>query len=606
MIEKIEKEILYKMLDDNINGYLIAFPVKPDIKIDTIHNTWYTNLNVAVEASEWRGLCNCPKCRGKVWKNNSPSCPECTVGHANKKMIYLLSPKDKKMVENMINEEVERLSLNRQRTNIYVYFTDYIRVSYYKARERLFRTYYVREKMDGSDGIDIVRVTLNAVIDDNYNASIEEKYDSFTEIIPGKQIVAKKKTKAKGEEEISLFDAFHITSDNVTEDENVCFDGADSMIEFMSANEAFSRKTGFLNLLMNYSGEIPENSLFLLYMYLLSEYPVIELLVKMGYYGLVFGLFKKIQSCYKRDSIKENVNELSNLLNQTTKGKAALSIPSYIGSYLNAKNASIDEYMTWASINEREPISEKTFNEYIRSEAYLYLNYYNELKNLPNIMKYGYTLAKASKYIMQQYHHDSYGKMNVRNKPPYGVSHFNTIAFLWKDYLEMCEVLGFEAAKFPKNLKSVHDDVMSARESLRNIETDVKLGLIAEAYEGYSSDSKYLTVVFPKCTSDFIREGNEQHNCVGGYSRYVHEGRCRIFFIRRKDQPDSSYITAECTKSGLRQLFYRNNQAVTDYREREFAKAVCKFILSRPWEPDEKKIKDKLKEAQMKNQAMNM
>ena len=73
-----------------------------------------------------------------------------------------------------------------------------------------------------------------------------------------------------------------------------------------------------------------------------------------------------------------------------------------------------------------------------------------------------------------------------------------------------------------------------------------------------------MTIVFPKSENDFINEGNQQHNCVGSYPNKVRNGSCIIFFIRFKDNPNKSFITAECTKSGLGQCFYSNNRHVDD------------------------------------------
>ena len=77
-----------------------------------------------------------------------------------------------------------------------------------------------------------------------------------------------------------------------------------------------------------------------------------------------------------------------------------------------------------------------------------------------------------------------------------------------------------------------------------------------------------------------IEEGNQQHNCVGSYIRSVSEGQCVIFFIRKKDEPHHSFITAECRKNGLGQLMYANNRWVGDDDLRKFASSICNKILT--------------------------
>lgn len=60
----------------------------------------------------------------------------------------------------------------------------------------------------------------------------------------------------------------------------------------------------------------------------------------------------------------------------------------------------------------------------------------------------------------------------------------------------------------------------------------------------FFEDDTYITV-FPKSKQDFITEGQEQNNCVGGYSSYVIEGHKIVAFIRRKDNIEKPFITCD-------------------------------------------------------------
>lgn len=57
-------------------------------------------------------------------------------------------------------------------------------------------------------------------------------------------------------------------------------------------------------------------------------------------------------------------------------------------------------------------------------------------------------------------------------------------------------------------------------------------------------------IKLPYTKNDLVLEGNNQHNCVGGYDSAIKEGRSCIYFIRRKDKPEQSYITCEFTIRG--------------------------------------------------------
>lgn len=585
MITELNEGIVKKLIADNSKDFFIAAPIKPKKKESkrATYNSTVTDFEIIAE--KYNVMCSCEQSKGEIQQNSTPTCKFCNAStnryERDKVNVFLISSK--------FNSEItsRRKDLGERGNGWYsgkIIDEDNGQVSPVTSYQPI-RTYYVREKLDGEIGIDIVRVTFS-ITSDGEKFICGTKYDKFAEIVPGKVVQAYKFTKARGQENIDFFDAFHITSDNVINDENVYFEGANSMIDFIYSYPDFAKRTGLYELIKNYHSTIPENSLFLLYMYLYSEYPVVELLVKMGYYKLIFGLMDMICSSYRRDEIKRRVSELSSLLNQTTKGSASLTIPTYIGSFLNSKGASIDEYMAWVALNEYSPISKDNFEKFIDSEVYWYLNYYDQLRNIPNIIKYGYTLNQCVKHIMSQYFkEDKWNINNPKTNSYCSSSRLQSVIYMWKDYLEHCEILEVEPDKFPQDIKKAHDDISIAYKAKLNEMTDKQLKAIANQYNSYKTTSKYYDVVFPEKVTDFIKEGNDMHNCVGGYAARVTRGDCRIFFIRKIDEIDKSYITAECTKSGLGQLFYRNNTPVQDHTEREYAKAVCKFMLSRPWVP---------------------
>lgn len=592
MIEKLNRAFVKKLFLDNCSTPLVTL-VKPTLKGET-YSTYGGGErgNVIISSSKVILMCPCNGFEKQELSKDSMDrciCPLCNQGFNSwqRRAKVILSADTIKDAEKKHSELNKKDTYRYYAGNYIVKFGGFQNSSdgKPKSREKLLQTYYVKEKLDGTCGIDIVRLTINAVAN-NGDITFEEKYDKWCEVVPGQKIAAYKFTKARGQEEIDIFDAFHITSDNVTNDECVYFEGATSMIDFIANNPDFAKRTGLDELVMNYlpTSLIPENSLFLLYLYLYSKYPVVELLVKMKYYGLVFGLMEKICSAYRREDIKASVSSLNKLLNQTSKGSASLSIPSYIGQYLNAKGARIDEYFSWVALNEYESISKENFEKIIASEAYWYINYYNLLGQLPNIIKYGYTLNQVTKYIMKQYMGD--GKWSIcQNKVDYRTPHpISSIISLWKDYLEHCELMDIKPDKFPQDVKKAHDDIMTAYKAIEDKMVDKELATIADKYSSYKTTSKHYDVVVPRSVNDFVTEGNNQHNCVGGYVERVRKGMCRVFFIRKIDDMETSYITAECSKSGtLAQIKYRNNISVTNYDEVEYAKAFCKFIMSKGW-----------------------
>lgn len=80
-------------------------------------------------------------------------------------------------------------------------------------------------------------------------------------------------------------------------------------------------------------------------------------------------------------------------------------------------------------------------------------------------------------------------------------------------------------------------------------------------------EDETFTVVVPTTIAELVKEGEEQHNCVGdyGYDKKVLEGKCNIVFIRKKISPNKSYITCEINPNGhIIQYYLAHNYSVYD------------------------------------------
>lgn len=77
-------------------------------------------------------------------------------------------------------------------------------------------------------------------------------------------------------------------------------------------------------------------------------------------------------------------------------------------------------------------------------------------------------------------------------------------------------------------------------------------------------DERYK-VIIPTCAQDFINEGNNNRNCVGGYVDNVLNGYKYVCFIRDKQDLEKSLVTCDIYASTLRinQFLLRSNYEVT-------------------------------------------
>ena len=137
------------------------------------------------------------------------------------------------------------------------------------------------------------------------------------------------------------------------------------------------------------------------------------------------------------------------------------------------------------------------------------------------------------------------------------------------DYLTACTYfklnLNDTKVLFPHNFTYWHDYYINQMQISKNADIDKKISKVAKKYSYLLQDVNDLTLLFPKCTNDFIDEGKALNHCVGkmSYNTKMAEGKSLIIFIRHIDTPEKSFITMEYdpkTKKIL-QLYGENDRA---------------------------------------------
>lgn len=160
---------------------------------------------------------------------------------------------------------------------------------------------------------------------------------------------------------------------------------------------------------------------------------------------------------------------------------------------------------------------------------------------------------------------------------------------LYRDYLHMAQDLesdmGRRAILEPQDLKGRHDllaarvnEVRAGRENAR-MQKIIDEGLYWWAHEYANED---FCVVYPQKRSDFITEGQRLNHCVGGaryYERHL-EGRRMVFFIRRANEQDKAYFTAEIDVSSGRILqLYGFGDCSAPKEVRDFTEGFARAVL---------------------------
>lgn len=437
----------------------------------------------------------------------------------------------------------------------------------------------VRRHPEYDDGIVIYRLNHQVTVKDGV---VTHKFDEKNKVehVPGRVSKAVKFVRKK-EVDVPVFEALNINSNSFGHVADIWdVDGPSTCRKFIANNLSYLNKSGLMHLFKN--SKTPINygmsGFFIVFVAIMISYPVFELLIKMGYTDLYFNTYNVMRNKGNKKEIDKYVKDFEKLVDNTaTKGKLVFRFPSYVGDYLKFKSAKIEEFFAWRDIYELDNFSKDVFERIINSMQFAMFNMEAGVYKLPNILKYGYKTEKLINFI-------------IKECLAKDIRVYEYLTWLG-DYLNMCDLLDVKPDMYPQDVKKVHDDIAVIFRAKETEMKDSVMKKMADDLHDYvipKEDTKAniskmwedYTVVFPASSRDMIEEGNQQHNCVGSYIRSVSEGQCVIFFIRKKDEPHHSFITAECRKNGLGQLMYANNRWVGDDDLRKFASSICNKILT--------------------------
>ena len=196
--------------------------------------------------------------------------------------------------------------------------------------------------------------------------------------------------------------------------------------------------------------------------------------------------------------------------------------------------------------------------------------------------KTGMTVQRTMNYLRKQ------AKKENRSLP--------AILSEYRDYLSIAEQLECDTkdeiiCRTP-DLKRMHDRYSEYynqnKDQIRERNADKKYAGIKENseknQEHFAYEKEGLLILVPGSASDIIREGREQHHCVGASNLYMErmqKGESYILFLRKKEEPEKPYYTLEVTWDGRVRQSYgafdrKPDQEKIDNWLRFFSRAVKK------------------------------
>ena len=127
------------------------------------------------------------------------------------------------------------------------------------------------------------------------------------------------------------------------------------------------------------------------------------------------------------------------------------------------------------------------------------------------------------------------------------------------------------ANKYPADLKKEHDELNKKIEVVKNKNKDKKILDNSRKYEKYIYFNDSFLICPCRCSEELIEESRALNHCVKQYIDRVFRNETAIFFIRKKEEPNSPYVTLELKKKKITQC-YGKNDCIPNEQVKKFVK----------------------------------
>ena len=194
-----------------------------------------------------------------------------------------------------------------------------------------------------------------------------------------------------------------------------------------------------------------------------------------------------------------------------------------------------------ASLSTVGKIKELCFHKIIiTEELYSYIVNHNimDMSGLSEVLSF-ITLNKLKFYLDQQ-----------RTIGNLADTDYEQVYTMYKDYLHAASELGYDMKNsfvlFPRHLKKAHDEATSL--FAKKVDEEECQMIIARNkiyQERYGYDNGLYIMRAPVDKEEMIKEGQNLHNCVAGYSKDVAEGKTAVLLVRDKNALDRSLCCIE-------------------------------------------------------------
>lgn len=209
-----------------------------------------------------------------------------------------------------------------------------------------------------------------------------------------------------------------------------------------------------------------------------------------------------------------------------------------------------------------------------------------KFKEIMSIVKDEGTMKELSDSIetIMQIHID-YDYINLRKLILYifrevrltqGIDSARDASTYLRDYIRMSRFMGLDWEKYPKSLKKEHDVVQMNYNMVNASKEKNELFTLAVTKKSYQSllfgvkdkKEKYAIIV-PETPEELVKEGNQLSHCVASYVNDVNNDKCKILFLRNKEDLEKPLATIEVRGLNIRQARGFGNRAISE-EQKEF------------------------------------
>ncbi|PLR93219.1 PcfJ domain-containing protein [Bacillus sp. T33-2] len=270
-------------------------------------------------------------------------------------------------------------------------------------------------------------------------------------------------------------------------------------------------------------GMFSEKNLDLIYFFTtFSKYPFIEYLWKMGMAELVRAMVEG-KNLYRSINLRgKNMERILGLSKKEIKEwkKSGVEMePVVLHTYKWFRKQGVP--ISWETADKCDHLLNGTY-------------YFEKLEYIQNFLP----LDRIVRYVNSQ----------MRKDPKRNSSITGTIG-TWKDYLEECKELGMDLASetvlLPNDLNKAHSKTTRAVKVKKDEVINQKIANQQPRLQKYCFEFEGLFIRPAISSIEMFDEGKALDHCVGRYADRYAKGEIVIMFIRRADQPKTSFYTLE-------------------------------------------------------------